>query len=284
MMSTSNPTYKDYSFADHGEVYTILENVFSKFGIHYYLIGANARDVHLYKEGIRPNRGTADIDFAIMVPDFQVYDAVFNKLCKLGFRKVNEPYRLIYDKSDTVLDVMPYGEIEENHTVNFDKRELSLSVLGFKEVGAHIEHVAIPEVGLNIPVTPIEGIFILKLIAWNDKPHRRQKDLEDISILLKNAWDFYETEAYESHLEIFDNDNFEMQTAAGYIIGKKMKPILNRNEQLKHSIVSVIERSIKEKPKAEQPEITLAQALNTSIAEVQNILTYLLEGIKTETA
>lgn len=283
-MSISNPTYKDYSFADHGEVYTILENVFSEFGIQYYLIGANARDVHLYKKGIRPNRGTADIDFAIMVPDFEVYDAIFNKLCELGFRKVNEPYRLIFDKTDTVLDLMPYGEIEENYTVNFDERELSLSVLGFKEVGAHIEYVAIPEIGLNIPVTPIEGIFILKLISWNDKPHRRQKDLEDISVLLKNAWDLYETESYESHLEIFEDDNFEMQTAAAYIIGKKMQPILNSNEELKNIIVSVIERSIEEKTKAEQPEITMAQALNTSIAEVQKIMTYLLAGIKPTTA
>lgn len=279
-MSISNPTYKDYSFADHREVYTILENVFSKFGIQYYLIGANARDVHLYKEGIKPNRGTADIDFAIMVPDFKVYDAIFNKLCEVGFRKVKEPYRLIFDKVNTVLDLMPYGEIEEDYTVNFDERVLSLSVLGFKEVGAHIEHVEVPELSLNIPVTPIEGIFILKLISWNDKPNLRQKDLEDIAVLLKNAWELYETEAYEKHLEIFDDENFETQTGAAHVIGKKMRPILNSNKTLQENIVNIIERSIEKKPKAEQPEITMAQELKMSIAEIQNILTYLLSGIK----
>lgn len=116
-MSTSNLTYKDYSFADHGDVYNILEKVFSRFGINYYLIGANARDVHLYKKGIKPNRGTADVDFAVMVPDFKIYNALFDALCELGFRKVNEPYRLFYDKTNTVIDLMPYGELEENYTV-----------------------------------------------------------------------------------------------------------------------------------------------------------------------
>jgi predicted nucleotidyltransferase len=66
-MSTSNLTYKDYSFAHHGEVYIILEKVFAQFGIAYYLVGANARDVQLYKRGIKPSRGTADIDFAIIL-------------------------------------------------------------------------------------------------------------------------------------------------------------------------------------------------------------------------
>lgn len=66
-MSTSNPTYKDYSFAKHGEVYRILEEVFTANDIKYYLVGANARDVQLYKAGIKPTRSTADIDFAVIL-------------------------------------------------------------------------------------------------------------------------------------------------------------------------------------------------------------------------
>lgn len=120
-MSTSNLTYKDYSFANHKEVYQALEEVFIKHDIIYYLVGANARDVQLYKAGIKPTRGTADIDFAVMVPDFQVYDLIFEELCKRGFRKTNENYRLIYDKTNTVLDLMPYGKIEQDYTVNFDE-------------------------------------------------------------------------------------------------------------------------------------------------------------------
>ena len=53
-MSTSARTFKDYSFGDHADVYRIIEQVCSEFHIHYYLIGANARDVALYKAGETP--------------------------------------------------------------------------------------------------------------------------------------------------------------------------------------------------------------------------------------
>lgn len=281
-MSISNPTYKDYSFQYHGEVYTILENVFSQFGIHYYLIGANARDVHLYKNGIKPARGTADIDFAIMVPDFIMYNKVFQALCNIGFSEVKEPYRLIYQKTNTVLDLMPYGEIEQAHTVNFTERDLSLSVLGFKEVGEHIQKVEITEDGYTIPVTPIEGIFILKLISWKDKPSFRTKDLDDLSFLLKHAWTIYEEEAYLDHPDLFEDDNFDVQTAAAKIIGKKMAIILAKNQTLQTTIITILKESAQNHGEGKNPELNLAQNLDITIEKAQTILTYLLKGI-TET-
>lgn len=42
---------------------------------------------------------------------------------------------------------MPYRKIEQDYTVNFDERDISLSVLGFKEVGEHAENIEIPEAG-----------------------------------------------------------------------------------------------------------------------------------------
>ncbi len=278
-MSTSNQTYKDYSFQYHGEVYAILKGVFSKHGITYYLIGANARDIHLYKNGIKPNRGTADIDFAVMIPDFDMYNALFDELCTLGFRKVNEPYRLIFDKTDTVLDLMPYGEIEQEYTVNFTERELSLSVLGFKEVGKHIETIEIPEEGYVIPVTPIEGIFILKLISWKDKPSFRTKDLDDLSFLLKHAWEIYETEAYENHSDLFDDENFDMQTASAKIIGKKMAVILAENQILFNTITLILAEGIVDDGKAKNPELNVAQNLDITIVKAKTILNYILDGI-----
>ncbi|SNZ01211.1 hypothetical protein [Flagellimonas pacifica] len=277
-MSTSNLTYKDYSFANHGEVYQALEEVFIKNDITYYLVGANARDVQLYKAGIKPTRGTADIDFAVMVPDFQVYDLIFEELCKRGFRKTNENYRLIYDKTNTVLDLMPYGKIEQNYTVNFDERDISLSVLGFKEVGEHAENIEIPEAGFSLPTSPVVGLIILKLVSWNDKKHRT-KDLEDISLLLNSGWDFYEEEAYEKHLDLFEVENFEMTIAAARIIGRNMKPILASNDKLFKTIMGVLETAIKEKPKASSAETILAIHMNKSLEEIQKIISEIKQGI-----
>lgn len=277
-MSTSNPTYKDYSFAYHSEVYLVLEKVFAQFGIAYYLVGANARDVQLYKAGIKPSRGTADIDFAVMVPDFQVYNNLFDALVEHGFAKTSENYRMIYNKTNTVIDLMPYGEIEEEYTVIFTDRELTLSVLGFREVGEKIEYFSPIEETYNLPVTPVERILILKLVAWSDKPENRTKDLEDIAFLLKHAWELYENEAYENHLDLFDDD-FQQTKVGARIIGRKMKPILEENLTLKNTIIGMLENAIKNKPKTENLEIVVAQNLNKTIEETTEILALLLKGI-----
>ena len=277
-MSTLNPTYKDYSFAYHGEVYKILEKIFSENNIKYYLVGANARDVQLFKAGIKPTRGTADIDFAVMIPDFVVYDKLFDELCGRGFRRTKENYRLVYDKTNTVLDLMPYGEIEQDYTVNFTERDITLSVLGFKEVGEYAEEISIKDAGFSLPTSPVVGLIILKLISWNDKQDRT-KDLEDISLLLKSGWDFYEEEAYENHLDLFD-DNFEMTTAAARIIGRKMKPILELNKKLYQTIIDILNVAILEKPKAGNTEIILAQNMNKSLEEVQGVLSEIKKGIE----
>lgn len=276
-MNTSNPTYKDYSFAHHSQVYNILEETFSANNIKYYLIGANARDVQLYKAGIKPTRATADIDFAIMVPDFEIYNELFDALCKEGFRRTKENYRLIYHKTNTVIDLMPYGEIEQDYMVNFTECDITFSVLGFKEVGEYAENITINEAGFSLPTSPVVGLIILKLISWSDK-RDRIKDLEDISMLLNYGWEFYEEEAYENHLDLFDDD-FEMTVVAARIIGRKMKPILELNKKLHQTIITVLEAAILEKPKAENPEIILAQHMNKSLEEVQRILNEIKKGI-----
>ena len=271
--------FKDYSFAHHGEVYDVLERVFAQYGINYYLVGANARDVQLYKAGIKPSRGTADIDFAIMVPDFEAYDQLFDVLCESGFRKAQEKYRLYYEKSNTAIDLMPYGEIEQEYTVRFLDRDLTLSVLGFAEVGEKAEMFV--QEGFKVPVTPVEGILILKLVSWSDKPDWRAKDLDDISFLLQNSWEIYQEEAYNNaeYYDLFDED-FDQSLAAARIIGRKMAPILQQNAVLQERIMTLLDNAVLEKDRAQQPEIALADHMNKTIEEVQLLLKSIIRGIR----
>src|SRR5690606_13615718 len=233
------------------------------------------------KAGIKPTRATADIDFAIMVPDFEVYNELFDALCKKGFRRTKENYRLMYDETDTIIDLMPYGKIEQDSIVNFTERDITLSVLGFKEVGEYAENIAIKEVGFSLPTSPVVGLIILKLISWSDK-RDRTKDLEDISMLLNHGWELYEEEAYQKHLDLFDDD-FEMTIVAARIIGRKMRPILELNKKIHQTIMTVLETAILEKPKAENLEIILAQQMNKSLEEIQRILNEIKHGIMEST-
>ncbi|MFC4691300.1 nucleotidyl transferase AbiEii/AbiGii toxin family protein [Dokdonia genika] len=280
MMSISHLTFKDYSFADHTEVYKVLDATFKTHGISYYLIGANARDVQLYKAKAKPTRITGDIDFAVLVPDFDTYASLQEALIAGGFAKTEFPYRLFHTASNTVIDLMPFGKIQDANKVVFNKN-LTLSVLGYKEVHEHSETFALPETDLSIPVTPLEGLFILKWISWQEKPER-QKDLDDLAHLLNNAWDLLEEEAYNEHLDLFEEEDFKTINAAARILGRKMKRILANDETLRDNITTLLESTISDKTKLGALEITFAAALKLDIETTLVILADILRGIKEE--
>lgn len=280
MMSISRLTFKDYSFADHTEVYKVLDTTFKVYGIPYYLIGANARDVQLYKANAKPTRITGDIDFAVLVPDFESYTALQVALLDQGFMQTEFPYRLFHRLSNTVINLMPFGNIQDVHTVYFNKN-LTLSVLGYKEVYEHTESFILPETDVSIPVTPLEGLFILKWVSWQEKPDR-QKDLDDLGILLKNAWDLLSDEAYQAHLDLFEQANFKTVNTTARILGRKMKPILALDVTLKSNIITLLETAITHKDKTGIMEITFAQVLEIDIEGTRVILMEILKGINEE--
>ena len=280
-MSTSDPTYKAYSFAHHKQVYLLLETAFRKFGIYYYLIGANARDVALYKAGKKPTRATGDIDFAVMLPDSPTYEALLQDLADNGFspQKKQEGYRMHHRKTNTLIDLLPYGKIAGNNLVQLPGTGIELSVVGLAEVGEEIQEFEHPE-GFSIPVTPAHGVVILKLISWGERPERT-KDLKDIKDLLKAAWDLYEEELFQEgspYADIFDAEDFRQETAAARVMGRKMQAILDRDQNLKDLILTELEKELNTStgPKARE----MVAGTDDNVEEIRNIFSALLRGIK----
>lgn len=279
-MSTLPQNFKAYSFAHHAEVYLILEKIFASHGIHYYLIGANARDIALYKAAAKPSRATADIDFAVMVADHASFEALKTDLKKYGFddTKGQMPYRLLHTQSNTVIDLLPYGKIAQDDTVSFAELQIELSTVGMAEVATATEVFEHPA-GLSIPVSPAHGLVILKLIAWSEKPDRT-KDLSDIAELVEAAWPLYEPELYvenAAHADVFNAEDFETSTAAALVMGRKMQEVLQLNETLRTTILSMLETELKK----ETGPISIAIAIATgqNIAFAQGILAAIKKGI-----
>lgn len=277
-MSTSNLTYKEVSFQRNKEVFEIVDRIFKHFGISYYLIGAMARDIHLFKIGQEPKRFTFDVDFAVMVPDKISYNALIKALLAEGFSKTTKPFTLRYDLKDILVDILPFGEIAQMGSVNFNQRNTEISVLGYEEVAPFTEEYT-PVTGVVIPVTPFEGLIILKLVSWNDSDDR-QRDLEDISHLLTQAFALFSSEIFELHNDLFDKiEAFDETIFAARVIGRKMMPILNKNQILTNEILGILEKGIQEKPKATLLEITLAEHMNKTILQTQAILQAIYDGI-----
>jgi hypothetical protein len=66
-MSISNQTYKELAIPYFKESFDCIDEVMRSMQIPYYLIGVSAIALELLKQGIKPNRGTKDIDFAVMI-------------------------------------------------------------------------------------------------------------------------------------------------------------------------------------------------------------------------
>lgn len=246
MTDISEKTYRELAWPYYREVFLALDSLCREMHIEYYLLGAQARNFHLLESNIQPARGTRDIDFAVMLPQMEDYDRLKQLLIMKGFKEVTEPYRLIHIQTDTIIDLLPFGEIEEEGTVKFTDRKTELSVLGIKEVNESAFEVDLD--GITFKVSPLEGLVILKLISFSEKPERR-KDLDDISEILRNYFDINQSRFYEEHIDLIDELTPEdfMILAGARLMGRDMKKITSRSVKLTHDIQKIIGNELNEK-------------------------------------
>ena len=232
MKSTLNKTYKELAIPYFNEVFIIIDTALLKLNIPYYLVGVSAVALNLLKKGLKPSRGTKDIDFAIMIGSLAEFEQVVVELEAAGFNKAKAPWTLYHPKYNTAI-----GQIEENDTVNFSERYTDLHVLGFKEVMQHAIPVAIEEKFAQIP--PLHGMVILKLIAWNDRPEDRDNDLKDILLIIKEYFDFNSDEIFDHHFDTF-SEEFDKITVAARVLGRKAAEIITASDKVKNRVLEVL--------------------------------------------
>jgi predicted nucleotidyltransferase len=247
-MTTLNQSYKELSIPYFKEVFEIIDMVMMEHSIPYYLIGVNAIALELLKKGIKPSRGTKDIDFAIMISTIEEYENISISLQEEGFNKVKAPWTFYSDKYNVAIDILPFGEIEEKDTAKFNERYSDLHVLGFKEVLEDAEKIQIEDKIVNIP--PLPGMIILKLVAWSDRPEERENDLTDILKIIEHYFDHNFDEIVEHHYDTFQEDGFDQLLIAAEVLGKKSKQYLQKSEALSERIKKVLETNLNDEKKS----------------------------------
>jgi predicted nucleotidyltransferase len=247
-MSTLNQTYKELSMPYFKEAFDCIDNVMQELGLPYYLIGASAIALELLKKGIKPSRGTRDIDFAVMISCKREYEQISVALEAKGFNKVAAPWTFYSEKFKIVIDLLPFGEIEENYTVNFNKRYADLHVLGFSEVMEEAVQVEIEEKIANIP--PLPGMVILKLIAWSDRPEERENDLSDILRIIQHYYNLKWDEILEKHYDTLDKEPFDQLLIAAEVLGRDSKLYLQKSEAISERVLKVLETNLEEASKS----------------------------------
>lgn len=241
-MSSSSQTYKELAIPFFKECFDCIDEVMQELEIPYYLIGVNAIALELLKQGIKPSRGTKDIDFAVMISEMKVYDKISIALETRGFHKVSAPWTFYSSKFNVAIDLLPFGEIEEKYTVNFNKRYTDFHVLGLSEVLEEAVHVNIEEKIANIP--PLPGMVILKLIAWSDRPEERENDLSDILKIILHYYDLAWDEIVELHYDTLDKEPFDQLIIAAEVLGRNSSVFLKKNTAISERVMRILENNL----------------------------------------
>ncbi|MFO8053722.1 MAG: nucleotidyl transferase AbiEii/AbiGii toxin family protein [Bacteroidales bacterium] len=248
-MSTSDQTYKKLAIPHFKEVFDIIDKVMHQHHIPYYLIGASAIALELLKNNIKPGRGTRDIDFAIMTASHDAYQKVCKALREQGFQERDFPYRFYAAMFNVVIDILPFGDIEQNHTINFSDRKIEMHVLGMREVLSEAIAVPIEDKELHIPSLP--GMVILKLVAWSDQPENRENDLADILKIIQHYFHLAFDEIVEHHNDIFpENDEIDHMLVAARVLGRKVSSILRKSAPLMAYVIQTLEANLGEVQKS----------------------------------
>jgi len=241
-MSISKQTYKELAIPYFKEVFDCIDEIMINHKIPYYLIGVSAIALELLKNNIKPSRGTKDIDFAIMISSIEEYEELSKSLGEKGFNKVDAPWTFYSAEYNAAIDILPFGQIEEQNTVQFNDRNIDLHVLGLKEVLEQAIPIPIEEKIANIP--PLPGMIVLKLVAWSDRPEERGNDLPDILRIIEHYFDIEYDEIIEFHYDTFPEDEIDQLIVAAEVLGRKAKIYLDKSEILSKRIHHILDTNL----------------------------------------
>lgn len=256
-----------------------LERACSALEIDFYLLGAVARDTWLVHHGIT-SIGTKDVDFAVYIASQNQFESLIYYLCeKEGFRESKQNAYKFYSPNGFEVDLLPFGDINiEGNSMFQGTGMLQITEYGFKEIYEFGTEKVVFENDKVFNVCSLPGIVILKLIAYDDRPELRQKDIHDISLILTHYFSIETDLIYEQHNDLF-GDDLDVSHIAARVLGRQMKAIFAQSNHLEKRIISILHGVIEQPRKSKLAELMVA-GTEQNIDSAIKILKALLKGIE----
>lgn len=205
-----------------------LTDSFNRMGREFYVIGATARDI-IIRQLIDTTSGrrTKDLDIAIAIPDWSVFDEIKEVLVAGGFKKSTDMRQRFY-YGEYELDIVPYGVAKDDDNIYWPpEEEIAMSVKGFDEVLSESITVNI-DGEFDIRIASLHGLFLLKFNAWLDRNIETSKDAEDMSFILSNY--FMANLDRNVYTEVYDWENFDEYIVGGYWLARDLLLLLTKEQ------------------------------------------------------
>jgi predicted nucleotidyltransferase len=248
-----------FKYFDSNELpllFATLKSVFDHAQIPFYLIGARARDVWFLPH--KNIRITHDIDWIAFTKEDELFENIKNELIKnQRFLSTKNPFTLISPQGTTV-DILPFSQQTANE------------LLGLEEVFERGTEWVTFDDNNKYQIATLPAIVLLKLIAWNDCPEYRLKDLWDIEIIIDSYFDLFADDIYDNHSDLFENA--DLYHISAHVIGRKIKDIVGNSYILKNRIIKILTIQ------RETVTIRMAQFAQKTEAEISTMLHHILQG------
>lgn len=171
-----------------------LDKCMAAHGLPLYLVGARARDVAMKLMKVdQPKRRTEDLDVAIAIENWQVFDNICKTLENNHFKRHGNTQKFFYKGEngdiDFEVDIVPFGGVAVDEKIGWPPEgNPVMSVKCFQDVMKVAVSVIFDE-EVKLKMAPLCGQFLIKLDTWNDRHAVTDKDAEDMLFILRNYFD-----------------------------------------------------------------------------------------------
>lgn len=231
-----------YNADDFKKFLNTIKTVCDKLDAKYFIIGAFARELIINKlHQKETGRVTKDIDLAIKLHLWDKYIECIDILKnEFNYQQGNAPHELISPEG-IIIDLIPFGNIEDNRKISFPPNfDIAMNMLGFKEIFDSTLTITFDN-EIETQVASLEGIIILKLIAWNDRQPAQvsQKHVIDIRDIIKIYYSITVEEIADEASDLFDVDNFDEVMCGAEAVGRKISLLCKGHDNLQQQLEEI---------------------------------------------
>lgn len=180
---------------------TRISQICSEEGIPFFVAGATAREILLHHvHGKSIGRRTRDIDIAIFVNEWQVFDQLKQTLMTAGAKEVGKNVHRMFWQS-IELDLIPFGGVSEENRVFWPPdRNIIMAVDGFPEAFSNVVNIRLDNSEV-IPFCSLPGLALLKMFAWRDRGHADTRDIIDLYKIISEYGAIENNRIYEEPID-----------------------------------------------------------------------------------
>jgi predicted nucleotidyltransferase len=224
------PRFLDFSgkLQPYEDLFREINRITSEHNVTFFVVGAFARDLILtIAYGIEVKRATEDIDCGIQVESWEQFEQLKTSLIETGqFRPDEHQQQRLKYRDQVQIDIVPFGAIERNGLITWPNEQIEMVTLGFDEAYKDTSRVRLAD-DVEITVCTLAGLTLMKLIAWNDRRFRDQRDARDLGLIMLNyLYANNEERLWEGDATDLITDEFDYKLASARLLGRDVGQLL----------------------------------------------------------